>query len=346
VSLLLSGYRKRSRLILSAVLLLTPAIRAGTGDSMPWEGAYFSADAKTFYDAASSVQAPTGADVLVLEEDRTYSFDEDGRQRFTHYLVYKVLTQRGAESWDSIGMHWEPWHDTRPAIKARVITADYESHALGDKAISDAPATDEDNDTYGDRRVLRAPLPAVAPGAVVEEERTVQESSPFFKAGTVSRVYVGRAVPVHHTRLTLQAPASLPLQYDVQLLPDVHPQRTEANGRVTMVFEAGPMDALDDEDALLPSDVRTYPSVTFSTGKSWPGVATEYGRIVDQQISRADVKTLVAKLIAGQQGRDAKAEAIVEYLNHEVRYTGVEFGENMHCSAFSDGHAQGEIWRL
>lgn len=102
----------------------------------------------------------------------------------------------------------------------------------------------------GDRRVLRAPLPAIAPGAVVEEERTVRESSPFFSAGSVSRIYVGRSVPVQRTQLVLEAPSSLPMHYEIHLLPDVHPQRREADGRVTVAFEIGPMDALEDEDPL------------------------------------------------------------------------------------------------
>lgn len=321
------------RAFLSAVVFVTTAISTtaiamAAANSLPWDEPHFSSDARTFYDAASSVHAPGGADVLVLDEEEKYSFDSDGRQVYTHYLVYKVLTQKGAESWDSIGVRWEPWHDQRPAVKARVITSDYEVHDLGDKAISDAPATDEANETYGDRRVLRAPLPAIAPGAVVEEERTVRESSPFFSAGSVSRIYVGRSVPVQRTRLVLEAPSSLPMHYEIHLLPDVHPQRREADGRVTVDFEIGPMDALEDEEPLFPSDVPAYPSVTFSMGESWKRIAGEYSRIVDRQIAGVDVKGLVGKLTGGQATGEARTPAIVEYLNHNVRYTGVEFGEN------------------
>jgi len=304
------------------------SVRVVAQSALPWEGAHFSGDARAFYDAASAVQAPASADVLVLEEDEKYSFDAQGRQVYTHYLVYKVLTQKGAEEWDAVTMHWEPWHDERPIIKARVISKDYEVHPLGDKAITDAPAKDEDNATYGDQRVLRAPLPAIAPGVVVEEERTGRETAPFFDAGTVSRVYLGRSDPVHHMRLTLEAPSSLPLRYETHLLPGLKPQRTEADGRVTIVFETGPMDALENEEPLLPGDVPRFPSVTFSTGQSWQQVAEAYNQVVDQQIAGADVKALVGKLIRGQTSRDDQAAAILDYVNHEVRYTGVEFGEN------------------
>ena len=57
-------------------------------------------------------------------------------------------------------------------------------------------------------------------------------------------------------------------------------------------------------------------------------VAEEYGKIVDKQITGADLKSLVGKLIAGKVSRDEKAAAILAYLDREVRYTGVEFGES------------------
>ena len=296
--------------------------------AQPWEGAHFSGDPKAIYDAASAISVPSGTDVMVVEEQEHYSFDSEGRETHTHYLLYKILTQAGAEGWDSTGMLWEPWHDERPILRARVITKEYEVHALESKAITDSPARTENHETYGDQRVVRAPLPAIAPGVVVEEERTVRETAPFYAAGDVSRVYVGRVVPVHHMRITLEAPASLPLQYEMRLLPALKPQRTESDGRVKLVFDVGPLEKLDNAEGFLPSDVPAYASLTFSTGRSWQQIAEAYSAIVDRQIAQADVKTLAGKLIAGATSRDEKAAAILDYLNHEIRYTGVEFGQN------------------
>jgi Flp pilus assembly protein TadD len=294
----------------------------------PWAGAHFAGDPKAICDAAAAITTPLGTDALVLDEQEHYSFDSDGKQVYTHYLIYKIFTSKGAEQWDSVMVHWEPWHDERPTIRARVITKDYEVHTLEDKAITDSPAHEEENETYGDQRVLRAPLPAIAPGAVVEEERTVRETAPFFASGVVARAYVGRGVPVHHMRVELEGPSSLPLQYETRMLADVKPQLTEKDGRASVVFDFGPMEALESSEPFLPSDVAAFPSIGFSTGKSWNQIAAEYSRIVEKQIAGANVKALVTKLIASLTTRDERAAAILDYLNHEVRYTGVEFGEN------------------
>ena len=309
--------------LLLCTLLASPSLAKG---HEPPED-HFSADAAALYQRVSQVTPAAGADVLFLDDEETVVFDTEGRAVRSRYFLYKILTQKGAEGWGAISSSWEPWHVERPSMRARVITADNAVHLLDEKTITDAPAEETQDNVFSDRRVLRAPLPAVAPGSLVEEELTSKESAPLFGAGSVERFYFGASVPVQHTHLALDAPSALSLRYEVDLLPDLKSQRNEAEGRVRLTFDYGPMDALDDVEAELPSDVPAYPSVTFSTGDSWRQIAETYGKVVDKQIAGADLKSLVSKLTAGKAPRDAKAATILQYLNREVRYTGVEFGE-------------------
>ena len=129
----------------------------------PWNAPHFSIEPKALYEAASAVAAPDGATVTVLEDDENYTFDEAGRYVHVGYVVYKVLNQQGAENWDSISVDWEPWHQARPDIRARVIAADSSVHTLDPKSISEAPAREGDYKTYSDGKMLRAPFPAIAP---------------------------------------------------------------------------------------------------------------------------------------------------------------------------------------
>lgn len=327
-------------ILLFAALVLPFAARAGEP-----EPTHFAADAAGLYQSASQATAPAGADVLMLDDEETVVFDTEGRAVHTRYVLYKVLTQKGAENWGDIAASWEPWHQERPSIRVRVVTGDNAVHVLDEKTITDAPAKESQDNVFSDRRVLRAPLPAVAPGSLVEEEEISKESAPFFGAGSVERFYFGGSVPVHHTRLVLDAPAALPLRYEVRLLPDLKPQRDEAGGRVRVTFDYGPMDAFDETDPQLPSDVPFYPSVTFSTGESWRQIAAEYTKIVDKQIAGADLKSLAGKLTAGKASRDEKAAAILQHLDREVRYTGVEFGESAivpHSPGETLGHKYGD----
>jgi tetratricopeptide (TPR) repeat protein/transglutaminase-like putative cysteine protease len=314
---------------LAALILLlytmSPAVCAATGNQQ--QVTHFSSDAAALYQRAAQVAAPAGADVLVLEDEETIVFDNQGKARRSRYLVYKVLTQKGAEDWADVSISWEPWQEEHPDLRARVITPDNIEHPLDMKTVTDAPAKESEENVFSDRRVTRAPLPAIAPGSLVEEEETFQQTAPFFGAGTVERYYFGRSAPVRHARLILDAPSTLLLRYDLQLLPDLKPQRTESDGRLRIIFDPGPIEPLDEVESELPSDVPAYPNVTFSTGESWQEIAGEYSKIVDNQIAAAELQSVVGKLTAGRGSRDEKAAGILQYLDREIRYTGVEFGE-------------------
>ena len=294
----------------------------------PWAAADFSVDPKTLYEAASAVPAPDGANIVELVEDESYTFDDLGRMNHVGRIIYKVLTQKGAEGWDSLSVSWEPWHETRPMIRARVIGPDFKVHTLDPNTVTEAPARGGDYKTYSDGKRLHAPFPAIAPGVVVEEEYTETETSPLFAPGRVGRVELGQEdVMVAHSRVVFDAPASLPLRTELSLLPDVKPVRTEAAGRVTLTFDVGPVDGIVTREANLPPDVVHFPIIAFATGASWQSVAAAYGKIVDNFSGSAAVKAVVDPLIAGKKTDAEKEAAIVDYLDREVRYTGIEFGE-------------------
>ena len=301
---------------------------ASTANVDPWAAPDFSVNPKTLYEAVSAVPVPDGANVVELVEDESYTFDDSGRMNHVGRVIYKVLTQKGAEDWDSLSVSWEPWHEARPVIRARVIAPDFTVHELDPNTVTEAPARGGDYKTYSDGKRLRAPFPAIAPGVVVEEEYTETETEPLFAPGRVGRVELGQEdVTVAHSRVVFDAPASLPLQTQLFLLPDVKPVRTEAAGRVTLTFDVGPIDGIDSHEPYLPPDVVHFPIVAFATGASWQKVATAYGKIVDDFSSSAAVKAVVEPLIAGKKTVADKEAAIVDYLDRNVRYTGIEFGE-------------------
>jgi tetratricopeptide (TPR) repeat protein/transglutaminase-like putative cysteine protease len=293
-----------------------------------WSSPHFSLAPRALYEAASAVSAPEGANATILVDDESYSFDEAGRIQHVSHIIYKVLTQKGAEGWDYLSVGWEPWHEARPAIRARVVTPDFSVHELDPYTITEAPARGGDYKTYSDGKRLHAPFPAIAPGVVVEAEYTQRETEPLFAPGHVGRIVFGQErVPVEHSRAVFDAPSSLTLRIGTLLLPDLKPMHTEANGRVTLIYDLGRLEGMDPQEPNLPPDVATYPEIAFSTGPSWQGMAAEYSKIVDSRANSASVQAIVDQLIAGKKGRAEKEGAILDYLDREVRYTGIEFGE-------------------
>ena len=312
----------------------------------PWKAPHFTVEPKALYEAASAVAAPEGANVSILVEDESYTFDEAGRIAHIWHVVFKVLTQKGAEGWDSLSVGWEPWHEARPVIKVRVIAPDFSVHLLDPNAITEKPAREGDYKIYSDAKRLHAPFPAIAPGVVVEEEFVGSETEPIFASGRVGQISFGRErIPIAHSIVLFDAPAALPLRFGNLLLPDLKPVRAEANGRVTFIYEHGPMEGFEPREPNLPPDVARFPELRFSTGASWQAIAAAYAKIEDDHAATAAVQPIVDKLIAGKKSAAEKEAAIVDYLDREVRYTGIEFGEAAivpHDPAETLGHKYGD----
>jgi tetratricopeptide (TPR) repeat protein/transglutaminase-like putative cysteine protease len=297
-------------------------------NTQPWNAKHFSVSAKDLYQAASAGVTADGANIALFDFDESFTFDEAGRLTHVGHYIYKVLTSNGAEGWDTLSVGWDPWHEMRPVIRARVIEPDYSEHNLDPGAITEEPARGGDYKTYGDGKRLRAPLPAIGPGAVVEEEFLERETEPFFPPGRVGRAFFGHEqVPLAHSSAVFEAPSSLPLRIEARLLPGVIPKRAEVNGLVTITYEIGSLEAVESHDANLPSDVYLFPEIDYSTGASWQALATEYSKIVDSKAKADSVQSIVEGLISGKSTQTEKMAAIVDYVDQQVRYTGIEFGE-------------------
>ena len=309
-------------LMLVGMLVPFSAI-AGTAADSP----HFSLAPKALYEAASASPVADGSDISFLAVQETYSFAADGSDVYTQHMIFKILTPAGAENWSGMSLDWSPWRDGRPLFKARVISADGTEYTLDSATVTDSPVRHSDATIFSDEHTLYAPLPAIAPGAVVETEIIAQEGADFAGSGKIRRSYLQMSQPAKQIRLTLQAPKGVALRYHVDLLPDLRPVISENNGISQWIFDNAPAAVNDNAERDVPSDIHKTPAVTFSTGDSWQMLAQSYSKIVDDRIAQSNVADLAARLVKGKATNTEKVAAIVEYLNREIRYTGIEFDQ-------------------
>jgi tetratricopeptide (TPR) repeat protein/transglutaminase-like putative cysteine protease len=296
----------------------------------PWEAAPFAADPAAVIQAASRIA--TGSDeggVVVLFSERRYSYEEDGRATRVRRLVYRILDATADAEWSAIEEGWSPWYQERPQLRARVITPDGAVHPLDPATVVEA-AVAQEPELFEDGRILRAPLPAIGPGAVVEEEVTVRETAPFFDRGTVETPLIRMWVPVRHARLTVEAPAGLPLRHVVRQLPENGLREETVDGRQRLTFEARDLSPYAEIEPGLPSDVRWLSYVGFSTAASWTEVARRYSEIVEEAIRGAEVAPEFQRFLRSAGGPGASQRETIDRLlarlGTEIRYTGVELG--------------------
>jgi len=323
-----SGARRRT---LATVLAISLTLWIGnqTGRAQPRDAPAditpFALNPTALLQLSNSAGSPDGADVHVLEVQETYTFGADGGSVWSRYTLYSVISQSGARDWNELAVDWSPWQDQRPSLRARVIGPAGEEFSLDPATLTDSPAVQGDSSVYNDQRTLRAPLPAVSPGSVIETFVEIKTAPTLPGAGEVNRRHLQMSQPIHHIRLTLLAPKSLPLRYQLELLPSLRPQISEVGDLMRWTFESGPTPAHEDEEPGLPRDVPSYPGVVFSTGASWQALAEAYSRTVDERIAAKSVRSLAEQITAHASAREDRIASIVAYLNREIHYTGIEF---------------------
>ncbi|NOZ95389.1 MAG: DUF3857 domain-containing protein [Acidobacteria bacterium] len=310
----------------TSVLVAGPGMASG-GSRSGWSPEPVVAPVAEVLAAARRNAPPEGADVQVFLREQRVSLDEHGRELRTWTLVYRLLTRTGVEEWGSTEQLWEPWHQERPVPRVRVILPSGSVHELDPATITDSPAADGAARVYDDRRVLRGPIPAMVPGAIVEESWRVKESVPKYPGGAVHFFYPGTSLPLAEGRLIVELPEKMPFHYVVEKLDGVEPEETRAAGRRRIVFRMVGLKAMKDPPAGLPPDVPREPRIGFSTAASWQAVACGYHEMIAERIDGTGLDALVARVRqAVAEGADP-AEAAVALVRTTVRYTGLEFGE-------------------
>jgi tetratricopeptide (TPR) repeat protein len=294
----------------------------------PWADGFLAAPPAELLRAATAADAAPADDqaVGVLFLETILSYDEAGRVTRTERMVYRLRSAAADASWSAVEQSWLPWHEAAPRVRARVVTADGAEHRLDPTLLSQSRGDGADPEMFDDRAILRGPLPATGPGAVVEEEDVIADTEPLFDRGTVRFLQLARASAVRHARAIVEAPAAMPLRYAARLLPGVTPRREILGNRVRITFDVRDLPAAV-EESWLPPDAPRAAGIDVATGASWNAIARAYGAIVDRSLAGAD---LAGWLQAAGADRPAgsQIERIERVLAHqaEIRYTGMELG--------------------
>ncbi|HUQ01783.1 MAG TPA: DUF3857 domain-containing protein [Kofleriaceae bacterium] len=306
-------------LFVLSVLVLTRVAWAG-----PLDKPAFTATPQELLAEAKAV-AGTDAEVVVLRDDLTISYDDAGRAERRYRVVAAILKPSAVDDWGTLAIDWRPFYQERPTIRARVVAPDGTVATIDPKLFHDAPTVTESPSIFSDRRDLEAPLPRLSVGAVFEEEFVIRDREPLLAEGEVERTYVGRGVPIQRTLITIEAPSKRPPTIVARgfARPPVAKQ-SNRGGRITWTYDVGASPALEHFDLALPGDSTPVPYIGVATGKNWAAIAVGYRRLVEAKLKDpvpppADVK--------GPTQR-ATVDRTLAWLHAHVRYTGIELADS------------------
>src|SRR5436190_356505 len=310
-----------SALALLAALASSPLFAADVWDNSP----PLTADPKALLAAAEAIPAGEAGAVILLSES-THHFDEHGGDVSTERVIVRIVNDSAVDNWGQVNARWAPWYQDKPQIQARVVSKDGSVHMLDGSALVEAPAPEESLDIFSDNRVIRAPLPAVGVGSVIEELITYKSKESLYDAASSDVFFFGGYQPVQRARMVIDAPSSLQLQFVNQ--SQIEPRKEEKDGRQHIVFEGGPYASKDDWEWDLPYDVSQLPWIGVSTAHSWGDLAKRYSEIVERQIADGSLEKQLREAVGNTTDKREIVAKSLAFIQKHVRYAGVEVGES------------------
>jgi hypothetical protein len=305
----------RFGVLILAALLSAPAARAG-GWTLPL---FTAPPGQVLQEAAKSEFK--GADVMVLDINSSVRFTADGRAHIEKRTVTLVLTAEGVKKAATFSQAWSPWRQDRPKIRYRIITADSRARFLDEATISEnGVPVKAIAGLFSDLKILTAPLPAVAPGCVIESEVIVEDRQALFPGGRYLSLQLADRADVQHAKVTVAAPKELPLKIANRRSHGEKKYESDPDGISRQIIEIDHIHA-PAVRVLLPPDVSTFAGLQISAGVIWAKLASWYGDIVDKLAG----PTPAAPGKDPANGFAEIASALAGNLK-AVRYTGLELG--------------------
>jgi hypothetical protein len=287
-------------------------------------------DAPAWMHALVNVPLPAHdekTDAVKLYSEKTVTVQSADRIKTQVRVAYKILRPGGRE----LGTVAIPFDSMTKitSVHAWCIPALGKDYEVKDKDSAEValPAV-QGSELVIDVRAKLLHIPAPDPGNIIGYEYE-QENHPFVLQ---SIWYFQDALPAREEHYALQLPAGWEYKASWLNHPEVAPAPT-GNNQWQWVVSAVP--GIRDENAMPPHrGIEGQMIVSFvppgGTGKffaSWGDMGLWYNDLTrGRRDASADINQKTAALTASSQATLAKMQALARFLQHDIRYVGIELG--------------------
>lgn len=268
------------------------------------------------------------ANAVVVTDNRSVKFEEDGTYLDRSSKLVKILTEQGKRSNAEAGFDYTLQYDTLKIVSARVIKPDGSVIEVTDEMIDDVthPALAAMNIYDAKVRVLKITFKGLEVGDAVEYEviDSCYQAPMDDEYDTIEIFQVFD--PIVSKSLTINAPESKPLHY---LFKDGTAAFSEKkdNDRIIYNWSTENVPRIISEPNM-PGLLSFAPRLTASTIENWETISRWWHDMAGQYRDSDDNLTrTVADLTAGLDSRDAKIRAIYHFVAQKIRYMGLGTGK-------------------
>jgi hypothetical protein len=181
----------------------------------------------------------------------------------------------------------------------------------------------KDYAVYSDERIKVITMPHVVVGSLIKWKATVESKKPVIPGNFYDLVYFSSTSPVKFQRYTLIAPKTVPLRFSY-LNGERKPAVSHDGDTVVYVWEADDIGKIEREEYMPPWD-EISEAVAVSTLPSWDELAKWAGDLFKKNLRLTEeMKETVARVTKGSKSTGDKIQAIIEYLQKDLRYVAMD----------------------
>ncbi len=265
----------------------------------------------------------------ILLHEVLYSFDEQGILTKSARTVWRVGPSAIAEN-GTIELEYSPWYQKQPIVRARVYDRKGKAHEFEKDKLTVTPAQRSDTAVLTNDLVLRAELPGLQEGAIVEEVVTTEELSPFFETGRYYLELLDSYEPTAYRSVEITAMETLPLK--VFFVGKEHAiQKTTSGARIRRLIELENVERLDLKrfEYFQAGGGYALNKVAVVVGGSWEQVASAYSKIVDRKLSEMSFASLAKDTISAEAvSKIEKLQASIQWIKKNIHFKALPFGDS------------------
>lgn len=180
---------------------------------------------------------------------------------------------------------------------------------------------------YSDMRVKVITLPQVNRGSIIDVKVKSKNREEVIKE-QFARTELYPSYPHKKYRAVYILPKDKNIVFK-QYRTVAPPLRQEQDGNIIYTFEYQETVPLRETEDLIPPYVELFGISSFSSMKSWDIIADWYRALVKKNMTDVpEITKKVEQLLVGKETSGDKARAILEFLQDNLRYVSLSFGDN------------------
>lgn len=287
----------------------------------------FDVSAAALVKSAPAAAAFPDAAAMTLRDESVTTLNADGTSTDVTHETFKIFNQRAHDKAE-ITIPFDSGTEKITNVHARTIKPNGTVLTAGGGDIHTSAPYSEFA-MYDDAKVTGISMPGVEDGVIIDYVYT-RTTTKSFLPNQYSETWTFRdgVDPVKYSKMTLNAPASMPIHTLPQNTAGMTEKETpSADGkRKTYVWEMTDLSPIVPEP-MMPPTYTFIPSVEISTIPSWQVIAHWYqGLAANQMAVSPEIKDTVKTLTAGKTSDTEKARAIYYWVEGQTRYVALELG--------------------